>query len=78
MHGWIVEIAGLVAMVLAVTGVWLNNQRRIGCFLLWLVGNSISLAIHLSVGIWSLVVRDAVFLVLAVDGWRRWRKYEQG
>ena len=47
---------------------------RIECFYLWMVSNTISTAIHVNAGMWSLTVRDIIFLVLAVHGIYSWRK----
>lgn len=68
------ELIGTISMLLSVLGVVLNNRRLIACFPIWLVSNTLSLAIHWQSGIWSLTVRDAVFILLAVDGWRLWKK----
>ncbi len=73
MTAW-VEIVGWAVTVIAVAGVVFNNHRRRECFWLWLVSNGLSAAIHLSAGMIALTVRDCVFIVLAVDGLRRWRK----
>jgi nicotinamide riboside transporter PnuC len=67
-----IEIIGIIATILAITGVILNNRRLRVCFILWLVSNSLTLVIHAQTDVWSLVARDAVFLVLAVEGWIRW------
>jgi nicotinamide riboside transporter PnuC len=67
------EILGTVATVLAVVGVVLNNHKVIHCFLFWLISNSLTLYLHLRGRMWSLAVRDAVFLGLAVAGWFQWR-----
>ncbi len=67
------ETAGLVATLIAIAGVVLNNHRRRECFYLWLGSNALTLAVHVWAGIWSLALRDAVFLALAVDGLVRWR-----
>lgn len=69
-----IEAIGTLATVLAVAGVVLNAHRRIGCFGLWAVSNSLTLGIHAWAGIWSMVVRDVIFLVLAWYGWRKWRQ----
>ena len=68
----IIELASLLATGIAVAGVVLNNARRRECFLLWLCSNAITLAIHLHAALWGLALRDAVFLALAVAGWRAW------
>ena len=69
-----IELAGTLATIIAVIGVVMNNHRKRACFIVWLVSNSIALAIHLDANILSLAVRDLIFLCLAVDGWRRWSK----
>ena len=69
---WIIQIAGAVAAVLAVTGVVLNNHRLRVCFLVFLVSNGIVGTIHIWSGLWTLAARDAAFFVLAIDGWVRW------
>ncbi len=66
------EYIGTAATIIAIVGVVLNNSRRRQCFILWFASNGMTLAIHLSVGVWSLAARDAVFLVLAVHGWFMW------
>ena len=66
------EIIGIIATVLAVAGVITNNRRLRLCFLLWLVSNALSCGIHVHAGIWSLVARDAIFFVLAIEGWFKW------
>jgi nicotinamide riboside transporter PnuC len=67
-----IELIGTIATALAIAGVILNNRRLRWCFLLWMVSNSLTLGIHAQTGVWSLVVRDAVFLVLAIEGWIKW------
>ena len=69
-----IELIGTVATILAITGVVLNNRRIRWCFVIWICSNTLTLIIHAQTGVWSLVVRDAVFLVLAVEGWIRWGK----
>lgn len=68
------EIAGIVATILAVIGVLTNNRRLRLCFLFWLVSNALTAGIHAQAGIWSLVVRDSIFFVLAIEGWFKWGK----
>jgi nicotinamide riboside transporter PnuC len=69
-----VETLGVIATILAVGGVILNNRRLIGCFGLWIVSNFLSMLIHLQTHTWSLAVRDLIFIVLAIEGIWLWRK----
>ena len=68
------ETIGTIATVLAITGVLANNRRLRWCFVVWMVSNSLTAGIHAYAGIWSLFVRDAIFLILAVEGWKKWGK----
>ena len=71
------EIIGTIATIFAVVGVITNNRRLRVCFLLWLVSNALSGAIHAQAAIWSLMARDAIFFVLAIEGWFKWgRKWK--
>ena len=67
-----IEYIGIISGILAIIGVLANNRRLRWCFIVWMVSNAMSLVIHFDAGIWSLVVRDAVFLILAVEGWFKW------
>jgi len=67
-----IEIIGTIATVLAVGGVLANNRRLRWCVIAWMVSNSLTLGIHAYMAIWSLAVRDAIFLILAVEGWIKW------
>lgn len=69
-----IELVGTIATIVAIAGVALNNRRLRACFILWIFSNLMTLAIHAHAGIWSLAVRDMVFLVLAVEGWVLWKK----
>jgi len=72
------ELIGIAATILAVAGVILNNHRKMGCFALWIISNTISAGLHFDAGIWSLFARDGIFIILAVEGWRRWSRNELG
>jgi len=67
-------IVGGIATVGAVVGVVLNNRRLSSCFIVWLVSNTLTAAVHADAGLWTLLARDVIFLVLAVEGLWRWRK----
>jgi len=69
-----IELLSAIATVLAIIGVIANNNRARFCFLLWMVSNTLTAAIHAHAGLYSLCVRDVVFLVLAVHGWIMWGK----
>ena len=62
------EIIGTIAAALAITGVLLNNRRLRPCFIVWMFSNAVSLGLHVNAGLYSLAVRDGVFLILAFDG----------
>ena len=66
------NIFGLVASILAVGGVVLNNNRIIECFWLWIASNIICSVIHVRAGLWTMAGRDVIFIILAIDGLIRW------
>ena len=69
-----IELISVIVTIFAVAGVILNNRRRRACFVVWFVSNGMSLGVHVASGLYALSVRDAIFLVLAVEGWRLWGK----
>jgi nicotinamide riboside transporter PnuC len=68
------EILGIIATILAVTGVICNNRKMVACFYFWLLSNGLSGVIHFNCGIYSLLARDIVFWVLAIEGLIKWRR----
>ncbi len=70
----LIELVGVFTTILAVIGVILNNRKMVACFYLWLASNGLTLLIHLEAGIISLVVRDAIFFFLAIEGIYRWKR----
>ncbi len=70
----LIELIGLISGVLAVIGVLLNNHKMIACFPLWLISNAISLGLHVHADMYSLAVRDGIFLILAVHGLWKWSR----
>ena len=68
-----IELIGTVVLITGVAGVLLNNRRLRICFIIWMFSNALSAGIHAYAGLWSLMVRDAVFFALAIEGWLKWR-----
>lgn len=75
-----IELLGILATILACTGVWLNNRKLRRCFYLFFASNAMCLIIHVHAGLWqgadvkTMIVRDAIFLFLSVEGWCLWGK----
>ena len=68
------EIIGIIATTIAVLGVYLNNHKIRACFYLFLISNSVFAGMHWYLGSPSLVVRDVIFIGLAVHGLYKWKK----
>ncbi len=66
------EFLGTIATIVSIVGVLFNNAMCIWCFPCWLLSNSLTAWIHYRKGVWSLLVRDLIFLVLAVAGLVQW------
>ena len=69
-----IETIGILTTTLAVAGVLTNNRRLRVCFLLWMVSNALTAGIHAYMGIYSLLIRDVIFFVLAIEGYIKWGK----
>lgn len=69
-----IQIIGIVAAVSAVIGVLANNRKLRVCFLVFMLSNILAGTVHYQAGIWSLLIRDAAFFLLAIEGWVRWGK----
>ena len=72
--GWVCELLGGLATVIAVAGVLLNNARVIWCFPVWMASNGLTLVLHVRRRMWTLAARDAIFLGLAAAGWWMWTR----
>lgn len=68
------EMLGWLATGFAVAGVVLNNNRLWPCFVLWMISNALSAAIHYRRGPKSLLVRDLIFFALAGVGLWQWTR----
>ncbi len=71
------EMIGWAVTVIAVVGVLLNNRQNRWCFAVWMISNTLSAALHAEAAMWALTARDAIFLMLAVAGWRAWGSSEK-
>jgi hypothetical protein len=69
-----IELIGTIVTVIALAGAWLNNRHKVSGFYLWIVSNLLTAGIHAYLGLWSLMIRDLAFLVLAIEGIRKWSK----
>jgi nicotinamide riboside transporter PnuC len=74
----IIEAVSLLACIIAVAGVVLNNRKMRLCFPLWVASNLLSLAVHLYSWLFGMVLRDIVFIILAVEGWILWKEKKDG
>lgn len=68
-----IELLGLMTTILAVAGVLLNNYKLRACFIIWVFSNAISAYCHYEVNVQSLLLRDCIFILLAVHGWKQWK-----
>jgi nicotinamide riboside transporter PnuC len=68
----IIEAAALLTTVIAIAGVIFNNYKVSACFKLWIASNLLSAIIHVVTGPWTFVIRDLIFLALAIQGAYLW------
>ena len=72
-----IEVIGIISMCLSVTGVVLNNRKLKICFIFWVISNTFSGYIHYNSEVYSLLLRDFVFILLAIEGWFKWGNSEK-
>ena len=70
-----IEIISTLSTILAVIGVLLNNRLNHYCFYIWLISNSLCAFVHIDARLWSLAVRDVIFIGLAYEGLYRWTSH---
>lgn len=70
----IAEIAQWILIPLAIWGVYLNTNKNIKCYYIWLFTNSSWFAVDLYYGIYGQAALMGVYVYLAVRGIYKWSK----
>jgi len=65
-----------ILVVLGIIGVVLNNHKRIECFYIWAFTSACWCIIDWYHGIYSQAVLFAIYFILAIHGWYKWRRRE--
>jgi len=60
--------------VAALTGVWLNIKKHVGCFYVWSVTNAIWVAADLKHGLHAQAALMAIYFILSLYGISSWRR----
>jgi len=63
-----------ILVVLSISGVILNNHKRIECFYIWMFTNASWFVVDLYYGIYPQAVLFFIYFILAVHGLITWRK----
>jgi len=63
-------------LVFSVLAQWLQARKRLECWLVWIVVNFAAVGVYAARGLLLFAGLYAVFLVLAVVGYRAWRRTE--
>ncbi|MCE1154755.1 MAG: nicotinamide riboside transporter PnuC [Bacteroidales bacterium] len=58
----------------SITATWMLARKQIEHWLIWIVVDSIAVGIYFMQGLYSTALLFAVYGVMAVVGWRQWRK----
>jgi nicotinamide mononucleotide transporter len=58
----------------SIVGTWLLGRKHVENWPVWVVVNAVSVGLFLYKGLWLTSVLYAVFLALALVGWRAWRR----
>ena len=70
-------ILSIIGFCLSITACLLCNRKRILCWPIFILADTIFVYLHLSRGFnvdnILLAVRESIFLLLCFEGWYRWR-----
>lgn len=69
---WI-TILGVIAFCLSITGCLLCNRKKLLCWPVWIVADSIFVYIYYSKGLTIGALREFVFILLCFEGFYRWK-----
>ena len=64
---WLTSLAALI-------GVWLNIQRRVACFWIWMVTNAVWVVADIRHEIYPQAALQSVYFLLSIYGIWRWSK----
>lgn len=64
--GWLATVASLIGVILNI-----RHDRR--CFIVWGITNAIWVVVDASSGVWSQATLQAVYCVLSVYGFMKWK-----
>jgi nicotinamide mononucleotide transporter len=59
---------------LAIVATWMLTRKIIEQWFLWIIANLVSIALYIYKGLYPTVILYAVYAVMAVYGYREWRK----
>lgn len=68
------DVPGTDALItaLSLVGTWLLGRKYLENWPVWIIVNILSVALFASKGLWVTVILYAVFIAMAVIGWRVW------
>lgn len=63
-----------LVMTLSFAGMWLSANKKMENWMIWMLVNTLSIAIYLSQGLYVYAVLYCIFLVQAVNGFTTWNQ----
>lgn len=66
--------AQLISASFGLLGQMLVNRQLIGGYYFWSISNVLLVVLHISLGMWILVMLHAIYLALCIDGMIRWKR----
>lgn len=58
----------------SITATWMLARKQVEHWLIWIVVDSVAVGIYFMQGLYSTALLFVVYGVMAVVGWRQWRK----
>jgi hypothetical protein len=69
----LLDVFQVLSVMLGLTGNVLVNRRNANGFKFWIISNFMAIGVMAMVHLWWMMIMFAAYLVLAVDGLRKWK-----
>lgn len=69
----LLDVCQILSAVLGLTGNILVNRRNANGFKFWIISNFMAIGVMAMAHIWWMMIMFVAYLVLAVDGLRKWK-----
>jgi nicotinamide riboside transporter PnuC len=70
---YLLDIIQILSVLFGLVGNYLVNRRNASGFKFWIVSNCLAITVMAAAQLWWMMVMFIAYLILAIDGLRKWR-----